>query len=185
MKCKRQPRFLENRPVQIRELWEVHLSVETWQQIRTISRKRKTSCSALVRYCVFRLISAENLRWNALYEKAHRAGSGRGTHYHRHLLCLYGEDVVQLRLAAMQLRITVSALVRLALKLYLPRLAMEIHSRKYVSDEKLFWHGTKFWQKIHFRALHHNRQPMITQQLFQSFLPWHWWPPGQISLRAA
>ena len=41
---------------------------------------------------------------------------------HRHQLCLYGADEKRLRLAALEIQVSVSALIRLALKLYLPRL---------------------------------------------------------------
>ncbi|MDH4199833.1 MAG: hypothetical protein OEV66_05555, partial [Spirochaetia bacterium] len=42
--------------------------------------------------------------------------------YHRHIMCLYGDDEKLIRLAAMRLGITVSHLIRMALYWFLPKL---------------------------------------------------------------
>jgi hypothetical protein len=49
-------------------------------------------------------------------------------------MCLYGDDEKLIRVAAMDLGITMSAFVRLALELYLDMLAMEKQSKPYVTD---------------------------------------------------
>jgi len=77
-------------------------------------------------------------------------------------MCLYGDDEKLIRVAAMDLGITLSAFVRLALELYLHLLAMEKHSRWYITDAhlvenaiRLVQHMTVFASKTApFPALH-------------------------------
>jgi len=90
-------------------------------------------------------------------------------------MCFYGEDLRAVRYAAMVLGITVSMLIRIAIQLYLPRLAMENRSRK-VSNEELFKLGIKRWQYVQCAALNHFRIPLFRQLTFSSFFPWQWWP---------
>lgn len=97
---------------------------------------------------------------------------------HRHVVCLYGDDARFLALAAMTLRMSVSELIRIALWLYLPRLALGIHNRKYVSDAALFWRGIKQWLAISLTGNNLMRTPAIRRCTFASFLPAHWWPKG-------
>jgi len=91
------------------------------------------------------------------------------------MICLYGEDVKLLRLAAMRLNLTVSAFIRLALWLYLPRLAMEKRSKRFVTREALFLLGTKRWMLIPYAALNHDHRPALRRFAFASFPPWYWW----------
>lgn len=63
-------------------------------------------------------------------------------------MCLYGEDEKLIRLAAMDLGITLTAFVRLAIELYLPLLAMEKRSRRIISDSDLTWEGIRFIESV-------------------------------------
>lgn len=178
MKCKRQPVFLQGKPTKIENLWEVHLSQKLWNAVVAASKVRKISYSAVTRYCVFRLAEKEGLRMTGrlkdICEGQRRALTVEKCR-HRHLVCLYGQDVRLLRLAALQLDISVSALIRLALALFLPLLAMEKHSRRYVSDQTLFDRGIKRWLCIQQTGLNLSGLPALRQHSFSMFLPWQWW----------
>lgn len=144
MKCKRQPPYLREMPTPITDVWEVRISANHWKILVNTAKQRQCSFSNLTRYCVFRLAERQNLSWRKyLTEVAEKvkAETPRGREGHRHLVCFYGEDIRLVRLAAMNLGISVSAFVRLALFLFLPRLALEIHSRKSVSPTELFFLG--------------------------------------------
>ena len=156
----------------------MHLIAATWQKLTLIAKQRKVSYSTVARYCVFRLIEQKELKMNEAWLDLHaqnRASLAEENAIHRHLVCLYGEDVVMLRLAAIRLRISVSALIRLALVLYLPTLAMENHSSRTVNSEELFYLGIKRWLRIEQTELHMHGLPVIHQFTFSMFLPWHWW----------
>lgn len=178
MICRKQPAFLTGKPTQISDVWEVQLQPALWRRLQMAAIQRQTTYSNITRYCVFRLAEKQNLRWNPVLQNALDSTRivGRAD-LHRHMLCLYGEDVRLLRLAALTLGISVSAFIRICLWLYLPRIAMEIRSRKSVSSIELFLLGTKRWLCIPMQALNRCGIPHLRQQLFSNFLPWHWWPP--------
>lgn len=179
MTCRKQPAFLVEKPTKINDVWEVGLQPELWRRLCVTAALRRTTYSSITRYCVFRLAEKQNLRWHPLFSDALKSSKvHKGQELHRHMVCLYGEDVRSLRLAAMTLGITVSAFVRMALWLYLPRVAMEIRSRRTVSAAELFFLGTKRWLSIPMQALNRFGIPHLRQQLFSSFLPWQWWPPA-------
>ena len=183
MICKKQPAFLMGKPTPISDVWEVQLQPDLWRRLKMAAAERKTTYSNVTRYCVFRLAEKQNLRWNPLLQKALESTRLISrTEIHRHMLCLYGEDVKLLRFAAWTLGISVSAFVRLCLWLYLPRIAMETHSKRRVTAAELFLLGTKRWLCIPMQALNHFGIPHLRQQLFSSFLPWQWWPPGSLTI---
>ncbi|GAB4440099.1 MAG: hypothetical protein OHK0011_22610 [Turneriella sp.] len=76
-----------------------------------------------------------------------------------------------MRLAALELGITVTAFVRLALRLGLRHLAMEKQSRRYVSDTFLFWRAIKRWAHVKLHATNHLTIPDIRRYLYSSFPP--------------
>ena len=183
MICRKQPAFLAGRPTLISDVWEVQLQPDLWHRLRMATKQRRTTYSNVTRYCIFRLAEKQNLRWNPLFSNAVKSTKVAGRkEMHRHIVCLYGEDVRLLRLAAMTLGITVSAFVRMALWLYLPRVAMEIRSKRSVSAIELFRLGTKRWIQIPMQALNHHGIPHLRQQLFSNFLPWHWWPSPMLTI---
>ncbi len=177
MKCCRQPPFLTGKPTPIEDLWEVHLASTIWEKITSLAREQKVSYSTIARYCIFRFVEQKDLKMDKKYLRLHKQNKmnmAEEKAMHRHLVCLYGEDVVLLRLTAMRLKISVSALIRLALVLYLPRLAMENQSSK-VTAEELFYLGIKRWLRIEQTELHMHGIPVIHQFTFSMFLPWQWW----------
>lgn len=178
MKCLRQPAFLSNKPTPISDVWEVHLSPRIWQYLRQLSHRRRCTYSTITRFCIFQLAEFEQLRRRPLFIQANseiRRDSAHAAEFHRHMVCLYGEDVLLLRLAAIQLNMTVSAFIRLALWLYLPRLAMENLSHSKVTSEQLFNLGTKRWMVISRSAVNHEHCPAIRRFAFATFPPWFWW----------
>ena len=181
MKCRRQPAYLLSKSTPITDVWEVRLSENYWAILANSARKRRCSLSNITRYCIFRLAERQNLSWRKFLLKAAiqvKADTPSGKEGHRHLVCFYGEDIKLVRLAAMTLGISVSAFVRLALFLFLPRLALEIHSRKSVSPKELFYLGIKRWQHVHHAALNYFHIPHLRRFAFSNFFPWQWWPPA-------
>lgn len=178
MKCRKQPKFLANRPVEISDIWEVRLSTHTWHKVRRIAAARRSTLTAVTRYCLFRLIEAGNLKmrrhFNVCLERSKTEARSSGA-LHRHMMCFYGDDLVLVKLAALRLKVTVSALVRIALCLYLPRLAAEIHSKRYVDEDLFRNYSIKRWMHIHASALNLDRVPILRNFAFATFPPWFWW----------
>ncbi len=146
MICKSQPRFLEDKPDKISDLWEIRLPVTLWQAVHKAARERRVTFSTITRFCLFQLAERSSLRMREAVRKLvqqDRDEYRQASSFHRHVVCLYGEDVQMIRLAAMQLGVTVSCLVRLALRLFLTHFAMEKHNKRQPSDAALFWCGIK------------------------------------------
>ncbi|MES0491966.1 MAG: hypothetical protein ABUK01_18375 [Leptospirales bacterium] len=145
---------------------EIRLGIGSWNQIKSVATARDLTCSWVVRYAVFRMIKRRNLqgyitgagslvmdkKFKLLNErvKANRAGSADK---HRHKLCLYGEDEMFIRLAAMQMRCTMTHLVRLALEYYLPRMVSKIQTVGFLplgffSRSSTYWLGIKLYAGV-------------------------------------
>jgi hypothetical protein len=175
MQCMRQPKFLLGKPVQIANLIEVHLPAGQWRTIVHMARKRGWTFSMMTRFCVLRLASKCQIDWTTRLQEAHdkaklrisiaRAEGG----VHRHLMCLYGDDEKLIRVAAMDLGITMSAFVRLALELYLYLLAMEKHSRWYVTDAHLVENSIRLVQHMTIFAAKAGSFPFLHE-----LDSWHW-----------
>jgi hypothetical protein len=182
MKCTRQPRFLADKPTPITEIWEVRLPQTLWRKVRHISKGRRITYSMISRFCAFELAERGALRWRKVLKSLHARDKqeyAQGDH-HRHLVCLYGEDAQLLRLAAMRLGISVSALIRLALRLYLRHFDMEFHSKRYVTYAHLFWKAIKRWVAIPQYAFNSLAIPNQRIFHFQSVPPeWRWSYPLQ------
>jgi hypothetical protein len=164
MICRKQPAFLTNKPVKITNLLEIRLAASHWRRIVELARRRRRTYSTITRYCVLRLVRKCSLRWTPRMQKAHARITGELTRIpaqHRHMLCLYGEDEKLIRLAALDLGITLTAFVRLALALYLENLAMEKRSHRFVTDERLKWEAIRFIEKIHIFATDHSGYPLL------------------------
>lgn len=178
MKCLRQPCFLINKPTPINDIWEVQLSYKLWNRLMSLAKSRTCTYSTITRFCAFRLAEPEQLRNFRLFTRVIsdiKKDTASTPILHRHMLCLYGEDVKLLRLAAMRLNLTVSAFIRLALWLYLPRLETQNNTTRFISPEILFLLGTKRWMIIPLAALNNEGNPAIRQFGFASFPPWFWW----------
>ncbi|AFM12768.1 hypothetical protein Turpa_2122 [Turneriella parva DSM 21527] len=164
MRFSRQPRFLEQSNVQINNVLEIRLAPKHWNRIKITAWQRRRTYSTISRYCVLRLARKCSLRWTARLETA-TAGVRRGLEIaqntHRHMMCLYGDDEKIIRLAAMELGLTLTAFVRLALELYLDSLAMEKHSNGFVSNQKLTWEGIRFTEEIQIYAENGGGWPFL------------------------
>jgi hypothetical protein len=79
---------------------------------------------------VLRLANKTRIEWTNQLQGAHQKAKLRISiaraegEIHRHLMCLYGDDEKLIRVAAMDLGITMSAFIRLALEFYLYLLAI-------------------------------------------------------------
>ncbi len=184
MNCSTQPLFLRNKPDHITELWEVRLPVKLWLRIQAIASRKKVTYSTITRYCSFMLAERSSLRGRKAIQKLvrdDRESYRQAELLHRHVACFYGEDVRMLRLAAMQLGVTVSCLIRIALKIFLRHFDMEKHSHLDPSEVALFWRGIK--RAIHLIPHHENNHGSFGKRSFilQSFPPeMRWgWPSGE------
>ncbi len=187
MRCRSQPDFLKGRPSQVTDVWEVKLPQSTADMLRTTATKRRCSYSNITRYCAFRLAEKQNLNWRPIIVQARREVSRNGPHpqkKYRHMVCFYGQDIRLIKLAALALDISVSEFIRIALLLYLPKLVMDNHNRRHISDAELLWLGIKRWLNIPISALNNAQQPHIRRFLFSAFPPAHWWPPATLQLPA-
>lgn len=185
MQCRSQPDFLKERPSQVTDVWEVKLPQQIADLLRKTANKRRCSYSSVTRYCAFRLAEKENLKWRPLVLKGRSEMNRNPTpanERYRHMVCFYGQDIRLIKLAALALNISVSEFIRIALWLYLPRLVMDNHNRRFVSDAELFWFGIKRWLSIPLQSLNNTGQPHMRRFLFSTFPPTHWWPPTNLHL---
>lgn len=151
MKCRKQPQFMAGKPVQISHLLEVRLAPIHWNRIKLCAWQRRRTYSTITRYCVLKLARKCALQWTPKMRaatKSVREGLNIAMEMHRHMVCLYGEDEKLIRLAAMDLGITLTGFVRLAIELYLPLLAMEKRSRRIIDDVDLTWEGIRFIESM-------------------------------------
>jgi hypothetical protein len=162
MKCRRQPRFLENSPIQITNLLEVRLAPIHWNRIKILVWQRRRTYSTITRYCVLKLARKCSLRWTAKLSIATqrvKEGMDIAKDMHRHMMCLYGEDEKLIRLAAMELGLTLTAFVRLALELYLETLAMVKRSHRPITNDDLTWEGIRFTETMQIFAVNGGGWP--------------------------
>lgn len=164
MKCHRQPKFLQERQVKIASVIEVRLAPRQWNRIKIAVWHRRRTYSTITRFCVMKLARKCSLRWTARLLSARQSvkrGMEIAEDTHRHMMCLYGEDEKVIRLAAMDLGVTISAFVRLAIELYLHALAMENHSRSRVSNSDLTAEGIRFTQEVQIYATNGGPYPYL------------------------
>lgn len=162
MKCRKQPRFLEDKAVQISNLLEVRLAPYQWNRIKLCAWRRRRTYSTITRYCVLRLARKCSLRWTMKLQTATesvREGLNIAQDMHRHMMCLYGDDEKLIRLAAMDLGLTMAAFIRLAIELYLPALAMEKRSNRVITDTDLTWEGIRFTETVQIFAVNGGPWP--------------------------
>lgn len=178
MQCKRQPRFLEGKPVQITHLLEVRLAPTHWNRIKITMCQRRRTYSTITRYCALRLARKCSLRWTPKLRQTTEAvqeGLAAARETHRHMMCLYGDDEKIIRLAAMELGLTITAFVRLAIELYLPMLAMENHSQRFISNAMLTWEGIRFIEEIQVFAENGGSRPFYRNLSCQRFETDSYW----------
>lgn len=164
MKCHKQPRFLEDKPVKIANLLEVRLAPRHWNRIKIAAWQRRRTYSTITRYCVLKLARKTTLRWTPQLREATgavREGISIARDMHRHVMCLYGEDEKLIRLAAMDLGLTMSAFIRLAIELYLQRLAMENPNYRFVTSAELTSEGIRFTEIVQIFAVNGGPWPFL------------------------
>ena len=172
MKCSRQPKFLEHKPVQITHLLEIRLAPRQWNRVKIYAEQRRRTYSTITRYCVLKLARKCTLRWSPKLHislKKVRDGAKAVQAMHRHMMCLYGDDEKLIRLAAMDLGITLTAFVRLAIELYLPLLAMEKRNYRPITAIDLTWEGIRFIKNVEIFATNGGPWPCTRDLHCQPF----------------
>src|SRR5262249_21209778 len=150
------------KPLQIARLLEVRLAPKHWNRLKLEAWRRRRTYSTITRYCALRLARKCSLRWTLKLRQA-TAGVAYGLQIaqdmHRHMMCLYGDDEKLIRLAAMELDLTMTAFVRLAIELYLPMLVMEKRSQRIVTNAELTWEGIRLIENIQIFAVNGGSRP--------------------------
>jgi len=178
MKCLKQPRFLAGKPLQMTNILEIRLAPKQWNRIKIAAWKRNRTYSTITRYCVLKLARKCTLRWSTRLLEATEGvqnGLALAQNMHRHMMCLYGQDEKMIRLAALELGLTLTALVRLAIKLYLPTLAMEKHSKNCVTAHDLTWEGIRFTEEVQIFAANAGGWPFLRNLTCIPFDPESYW----------
>ncbi|MDH5721059.1 MAG: hypothetical protein OEZ13_10685 [Spirochaetia bacterium] len=168
MKCNKQPHWAKE---EIKNIWNVHLDVYLWENVKLAAQMHSKSFSWIVRYCVFQVTLKKNIRWTNKMNILHKSIKKNASKItHRHQLCLYGCDEILLRNAAIQLKISVSQLIRISLCMFLDRLL-----KKKVSKENLFWYGIKIIYEIKdFRSVK-NKILAMHFRSFKAYSDYQYW----------
>jgi len=93
------------------------------------------------------------------------------------MVCFYGEDLKLIRIAAIELGVTVSAFIRLSLKMYLAQLEMEIQNGCQIGEREFFWGSIKRWLVVPLTEVNMFNLPTMRRYLFSGFPPQLWWGP--------
>jgi len=128
----------------ISDVFEVRISVDVWRRIKAAAEINGKTYTWITRYCLFQLIYKSDWRWTDQMELIHLDLKEQNVvEIHRHMLCLYGDDALNLRCAAAQLGLTINQLVRISIALYLIRVEKGIATKT-----DLFWYGIKLCKKL-------------------------------------
>jgi len=141
---------------------EIRVPAETWEKIARIAKSKKCSYSWVVRYSVFRLIKRKDpvryitnyilergkrnkwMKFQASHRRAEQQSQLKG--FHRHKLCLYGEDELFIRMTAGLMCCTMTHLVRLALEWHLAELErLSTGGTSRFHQAAFYWLGIKLY----------------------------------------
>lgn len=148
----------QGNPVWVDAIWEVAVNPNWAKEIRSLARQRRVTMSWIVRYCLFCLIldkkkySRDRLKSLAkkIKNKMKDYGSCQNKEtkarksLHRLYVCFYGGDEEKVKITALELGVSVSMLIRLAIYKYLPR----FKTKEGVSGWQLFWDGIKIYRDV-------------------------------------
>jgi len=177
MICRKQRKYYK---LEISSTWEVQLDINIWKRVVNAANYHKCSFSWITRYCVFRLARKKNIFFrHAMKIHSNRIKESNKTSksHHRHIMCLYGDDEKILRLTAMQLGVTVSHLIRLALHWFLPKI--ENKSTKW---EHIFYHGTKISKKTFVTRTNILNMPDNDTIYYGKWAKNEWWNRPKITI---
>jgi len=115
--------------LKVTNIFDVSLAGIQWSKVKELRNLHEVSYSWVVRLCLFKFV-AMNGEWNdqlkqANYEET-KLRQNKNNINHRHKLCLYGDDALQVRVIAYKLGLTVTQLVRLSLQMYIHELYCKI-----------------------------------------------------------
>jgi len=174
----------------VTNLLEIRLCQNTWERIKSIAIQRDRTCSWVIRYLLFRMIKRKSFekiidgygsseieaRYNekSLIAKEKKYGASKS--HHRYNLCLHGSDEVAIRLAAIQIRCTMTHLVRLAIEWYIEELEEKTNSgNTKLFDLFFFYLGIKHFKTLEFHSPNLSNKSF----LFCSYTSGEYWKkPG-------
>lgn len=167
----------------IDDIFEIRLLEADWQRVKQTAMQREISYSWVVRICIFAMISKHRKKIDYQFTQKSLALKQeykfqRGKSFHRHLLCLYGDDAHCIRLEASRLGITVSHFIRLALREFLDKIDV-------MSTYDLVMKGVKINRKIDTTQAVFGMELQIKKVIilpferesysdFKPFKPWHY-----------
>lgn len=148
---------------------EIRLPIELWRRIKGAAKLHGVSYSWVVRFCLFRLIMrpspltylGQDMAWRRLkgidskfYFRNLRAVAQKSAGaFHRHRLCLYGEDELYIRMVSAMLGVSMTHLTRLALECNLERLERASYRRPTrFFQASLYWLGIKRRKDVDFHT---------------------------------
>ena len=136
MKCNR---YVPGTQIIVDAIWEVRLENGLWSEIVRASQVAGKTYSWVVRWCIFTALEPKNLeQLNATITEFHNSksigASSKETH-HRLQLCLYGEDQYLFKACALKFRVSVTSLIRAAIRMYLDQiLSGSISHGEFISE---------------------------------------------------
>lgn len=163
---------MAGREIQISNILEARLAPSQWNRIKIAAWQRRKTYSTITRYCVLKLARKTTLKWTTKLRQTTQGveqGLNIAKDMHRHLVCLYGEDEKLIRLAAIELGLTLTAFIRLAIELYLQTLAMVNRNQRFVSNDHLTWEGIRFTESVQIFATNSGDWPAIRSLNFVCF----------------
>jgi hypothetical protein len=89
---------------------------------------------------------------------------------HRHIMCLYGEDEKLLRITAMELNMTVSHLIRLALYKYLPIVEKRTFHWRFI-----YYYGTRITRYLDISRANQVKFPFFDHIFYTKWPIESWW----------
>ena len=166
----------------VRDIWEIRLDKTIKDRLRLLAQKRRCTMSWLARYCIFRLVHKKIIHRQEFQTIVDEIKATRPPfrELDRFYVCLYGNDILWIKMQASTLGVTVSMLVRVALLRYLSTLASE----RAVPWWRLFWYGIKINKQIIF---YRKRQHGVVVKEFLNSNPFEkndYWkiPPAQLPI---
>ncbi len=164
----------------VSDIWEIRLDKELIATIRKLARQRGVTMSWLARYCIFRLVHKKIIHKEKFQDIVDEIRATRPPFRElgRFYLCLYGDDILWIKMQAQQMNVTVSMLIRVALLRYMASLGNE----RAIPWWRLFWYGLKLNKQVEIHRQRANRCHVQEFLNCRPFDPKEYWkiPPGPL-----
>jgi len=125
--------------LKVTEQLEIRIRIEHWQNIVQMAKKHRITFTWVTRLCLFRLLDKwknldkEILLANLEEKEAMQKSKEKCERLHRHILCLYGDEI-RVRFLAAKLGLTITQLVRIAIILFIASLVDPIERAELVKQ---------------------------------------------------